>query len=242
MKFFINQNNDVLIPIFSKYHFIIILLTFLFVTLVILNKDKIKNLDCNKKRKIRLLLAVILIFNLVIRRGSFLYFGVYNWKYHLDINFCNFTSLLFVIYGISGNKKIYNIAYYMAFVGPLLSILIPSASMKPLNYSFYSYLVIHHVIFVFNFIFMFMENKKYDKKDFIHTMWFVIMYFVSTYIFNYFMQTEYNMPLTFFNDIFLTNGIINNLTYNNIFVFGIFIIVIFTMLSIGKYNLKQLNK
>ena len=40
MKFFINQNNDVLIPIFSKYHFIIILLTFLFVTLVILNKDK----------------------------------------------------------------------------------------------------------------------------------------------------------------------------------------------------------
>lgn len=242
MEFFLNQNNNYIIDLFSKYHLILILLTFLFSVLIILNKEKFKQMNETRKKRIRIVFALILIVNLIIRRGSFIYYGVYNWHYHLDINFCNFTSILFIIYGLSGNKKLYRICYYMAFIGPLLSVIAPSANMKPLNYSFYSFLLIHHFVFIFNIIFMYMEDLKYHKKDFLKVIIFLLIYFTLIYAFNYFMGTEYNMPLTFFNNIFLNNSFIKELSYNNFVVFAIFIFINILMLSIGKYSLKYLNK
>ena len=161
-----NNYNYGKIELFSIGHIIMVLITILFSIYVLKNNNKISNLNTKQVQNIRVILASILIINMIVRRGSYIYFGYYDWHYNLDINFCNFTSILFLIYLLTSNKKIYNYCYYMIFVGPLLSIILPSTNLYLSNYSFYSFLIIHHLLFVSNLIFMCIEKKDYLRNDF----------------------------------------------------------------------------
>lgn len=241
-NFFLNQNNDFVIELFSINHFLFIFVTFLLVLLIIINKEKFLNLKYNYKKMLRYTLAIILLINFILRRGSFIYYDVYNWQYHLDINFCNFTSILFFIYCITGSKKIYKVCYYFAFIGPLLSILIPSSNMSPLNYSFYSFIVLHHLVFIFNIMFMYIENYKYNKKDFIKTIWFLILYIIIIYIFNFFMNTIYNTPLSFVNINILKNKVTMVLLRVKYIEYFIMFLIIGLLIYFGKIFLKYFNK
>jgi len=238
MKFLLNQYNDFIVEIFSIYHFLLILLTFLFVILIINNKELFINIKNKEKRKLQILLAFILIINWIIRRGSFIYYGVYNWQYHLDINFCNFTNILFLIYCLTNNKKIYNISFYMSFIGPLIAIIIPSVNLSPLNYSFYSYIIIHHLIFIFNIMFMYIENIKFNEKEYNKTIIFLIIYFSIIKIFNLVLKTTYNNATSFVNENLNINFILNNQILTAI----IYILIIFILLNVGKLFLRIFNE
>lgn len=237
-KFFLNLNNKFIIEIFSIGHFLLITLTLISISLIIKNRAKLKNISNKTKCFIRFFLCLILLLNLFLRRGSFIYYGVYNWKLHLDINFCNFTSLMFLIYGLTGSKKIYNICYYMAFVGPLISILFPSVDISPLNYSFYSFIIIHHVIFIFNYIFMFVEDIKFDKHRFINILIFLSIYFFSVYMFNIIFNSSYNMLDSLININIENISFINFILSSNILSFLFFGIGVLLLLYIGILNLK----
>ena len=241
MDFLLNQSNGFKIEIFSKYHFLLILLTLLFVLWVIVSKEKFINMNTKVKKSIKLTLAIILIVNWIIRRGSFIYYGVYNWHNHLDINFCNFTSIMFLIYCLTGNKKLYTICYYMAFIGPLIAILIPSVTLKPLNYSFYSFIILHHLVFIFNFMFLYMENYKYRKEDLKNTSIFLIVYFLGIYIFNIFTGTKYNMPMGFVNNQIENTVFIKFLSFSNLTLFFSLIFVVIFLMLVAKKILKILN-
>lgn len=239
-NFFLNQQNDLIIEIFSIYHFFLIYIVLLFSYIIIKNKDKFINLDKIMQKKLRFLLFFILLINFILRRGSFIYYGVYNYKIHLDINFCNFTSILFMIYCISGNKNLYKICYYMTFVGPLLSIIFPSTNISPLNYSFYSFVILHHLIFIFNVMFMYIEKINSNKIEFIKIILFIIIYLSCTFFFNYIFKTSYNVPLTFIN--FHLNEIIPFYNLNLISSVIIMLAVIFINLVVGRFFLKFVNK
>lgn len=241
-NFFLNQNNNFVIELFSIYHLLFICLIIFISVIIISNKNKLLNLKENNKKLIRYSLAIILFINFLLRRGSFIYYGVYDWKIHLDINFCNFTSILLFIYCLTGNKKIYPICFYFAFIGPLLSIILPSSNMSILNYSFYSFIILHHIIFIYNIIFMYINNYKYNKKDLIFVLYFIVIYFTLIYLFNYFMNTRYNMPLTFLNDFILNKSIIvKTLNIKNIEYF-IMVSINGILIYIGKSFLKIFNK
>lgn len=207
-SFFLNQNKNLFISLFSKYHISLIILTFLIVCLIINNKEKFLNINDKNKKILRYTLAGILIINFILRRGSFIYYGVYNWKYHLDINFCNFTSIMYLIYSLTGNKKIYEICYYMAFIGPFSSILCPSVDFSPLNYSFYSFIILHHIIFIFNIMFMYTEKLEYKKNALKKIIIFLVIYFSTIYLFDFIFNTTYNMPNSFLNKAILDNKVI----------------------------------
>lgn len=241
INFFLNRNNEFKIEIFSIYHILLICLTLLIIILIIINKNKFINLNEKKKKNIRLSLAIIIILNFILRRGSFIYFGVYDWRYHLDINFCNFTSIMFLIYSFSGNKKIYNICYYMAFIGPLLSILFPSVNINPYNYSFYSFLILHYVVFIYNYIFMYMENLIFDFNKFLKVFKFLILYFLTIYFFDYLAGTNYNVLDSFIN-INITNIKFVHFIISNFIIEVVFSIFLFLlMLFVGILNLKFFN-
>lgn len=240
-KFFLNQNNIFNIELFSVYHFLLIFITLIIVLLVILFRNKITFLSSKSKKKVRIIFSIVLIINFILRRGSFIYYNVYDYRFHLDINFCNFTSILFLIYAFTGNKKIYNICYYMAFCGPLISILIPSVNLSLTNYSFYSFLIIHHFVFIFNFIFLYMEDIKYDKKVFINTIIFFIIYFALVSFFNLLFNTQYNVPLEFINDNIVNSMLINILSYNNFTMYFSQYFVILILMFLGRFVLKKLT-
>jgi len=241
-NFFLNQSNDFVIELFSIYHFLFILVTFLLILLIILDKVKFKTLNIKYKRLLRYSLAIILLINFILRRGSFVYYGAYNWKLHLDINFCNFTSIVFFIYCITGYKKLYPICFYFSFIGPLLSIMLPSSNLSPLNYSFYSFIILHHIIFIFNIIFMYCENYKYNKKDLLKTILFLIIYITVIYIFNCFMNTNYNMPLTFVNINILNSSLLRFILNVQYIEYIVMFLMISFLLFAGKIFLKYFNK
>lgn len=233
-EFFLNQNDDMLIEPFSIMHFILILMTILIMLLIYKKKDKI-NLKTS-----RIILAVILLINIVLRRGSFIYYGVYDYHYHLDINFCNFTAILMLIYSLTGNKKLYKYCYYMVFIGPLLSILFPCLTFSLKNYSFYSFLILHYVLFIFNFIFYLKEDILFSKENLIKVIKFIIGYFITVYIIDYLFKFDYNMIDTFINmDIFIINYLRN---YGLIISYFIMIITIIFLLILASFILMKRNK
>ena len=233
-EFFLNQNDDMLIEPFSIMHFILILMTILIMLLIYKKRDKI-NLKTS-----RIILAVILVINLVLRRGSFIYYGVYDYHYHLDINFCNFTAILMLIYSLTGNKKLYKYCYYMVFIGPLLSILFPCLTFSLKNYSFYSFLILHYILFIFNFIFYLKEDILFSKENLIKVIKFIIGYFITVYIIDYLFKFDYNMIDTFINmDIFIINYLRN---YGLIISYFIMIITIIFLLILASFILIKKNK
>ncbi len=233
-KFFLNQNDDMLIEPFSIMHFILILITIIIMLLIYKKRDKI-NLKTS-----RIILAVILVINLVLRRGSFIYYGVYDYHYHLDINFCNFTAILTLIYSLTGNKKLYKYCYYMVFIGPLLSILFPCLTFSLKNYSFYSFLILHYILFIFNFIFYLKEDISFSKENLIKVIKFIFGYFIIVYMIDYLFKFDYNKIDTFINmDIFIINYLRN---YGLIISYFIMIITIIFLLTLASFILMKKNK
>ena len=233
-KFFLNQNDDMLIEPFSIMHFILILITLIIMLLIYKKRDKI-NLKTS-----RIILAVILVINLVLRRGSFIYYGVYDYHYHLDINFCNFTAILTLIYSLTGNKKLYKYCYYMVFIGPLLSILFPCLTFSLKNYSFYSFLILHYILFIFNFIFYLKEDISFSKENLIKVIKFIFGYFIIVYMIDYLFKFDYNKIDTFINmDIFIINYLRN---YGLIISYFIMIITIIFLLTLASFILMKKNK
>lgn len=232
-RFFLN-NNEASIYIFSYWHFIFILVTFLIVLLIVKNRKKIYELKESTKKRIRLSLALLLIINFMLRRGSFILYNVYDWKTHLDIGFCNFTWIMFLIYSLTGSKKIYNACFYMAFIGPLLSIMIPSVNISPLNYSFYSFIIIHHIIFIYNFIFLFFEKPKYNKQDYFESIIFIICYFILLSIFNSVFNVDYNKPHMFINNNLWSNQLIVYLFSLKFIPYIIEYLIVFFQIIIAK--------
>lgn len=233
-EFFLNQNDDMLIEPFSIMHFILILITIIIMLLIYKKRDKI-NLKTS-----RIILAVILVINLVLRRGSFIYYGVYDYHYHLDINFCNFTAILTLIYSLTGNKKLYKYCYYMVFIGPLLSILFPCLTFSLKNYSFYSFLILHYILFIFNFIFYLKEDISFSKENLIKVIKFIFGYFIIVYMIDYLFKFDYNKIDTFINmDIFIINYLRN---YGLIISYFIMIITIIFLLTLASFILMKKNK
>lgn len=196
-NFFLNKNQTYIDP-FSISHIILLIFTILFLIIIYKNQEKI-NL-----KKSRFILAFILIINWFLRRGSFIIYGVYNVKYNLDINFCNFTSVLTLLYCLTGNKQLYKYCSYLIFVGPLLSMIFPSSSFSIFNYSFYSFFIIHNLIFIFNYLFLIKENITYSKEDIKNIYLYILIYLLIVYIIDILFEFDYNMPSSFINMEFLS--------------------------------------
>lgn len=241
-NYLLNNNVGIEFSLFSITHLIILSITYLMVILVLFNKKKISNISNKQKKKIRIVIGFLLLFTVLIRRGSFVYYGVYNWKRHLDLGFCNMTNLIFILYCFTGNKKIYNICYYFVFAGPLLAMIFPSVTLSINNFSFFAFIIMHYGIFVFNLIFALFEKKKYKFKQAVIGIGTGIIYFLITMVFNVFFSTSYNS----FNDL-ISKTIYNNkiiMFLNSYDVINVLLLIIIgsLMSSSGIYMLNVLNK
>lgn len=239
-NFFLNKNTCIFnFEMFNILHFISIVVVLVLLLLVVYNKEKIAKIK--NKKLIRILFGITLIIFYVLRRGSFIYYGVYNWKYHLSLGFCNMTNILFAIYCLSGNKRIYNLCYYCAFCGPLLSIIFPVINISINNYSFVNFLMIHHVVFLMNIVFAIFEDKKPIKKDLWKAYVYIILYIVTTYIFNYIAGTNYNKLAQFITNSLQQNQLVIFIIENKIINYCVLLLIGLMFVIFGHYILKILN-
>jgi len=236
--FFLNMNTSSFVfEAFNIIHIILLTIVFILFIVILYNKKNIRNLSHSKQKMIRIIFGVILIMFYVLRRGSFLYYGVYNWKNHLSLGFCNMTNFMFIIYCFSGNKKLFNICYYCAFCGPLLSILIPSVTVSINNFSFINFIMIHHVVFLMNIVFAIFENKRSSIKELFSAYKTMIIYILLCYGFNFIFETEYNFLNQFVVKGAQNINIISYIINSNVMNCIVLLCVGITMNYIGHYVL-----
>lgn len=216
-SFLLNKNVGINFSIFSFAHIVLLFITYVLFLLIIINKNRIKNISSECKKIIRIFFGLILLVAFIVRRGSFIYYGVYDIKYHLDLGFCSATALLFIIYCFSGSKKIYKFCYYAAFAGPLLSILFPSINISINNYSFVVFVLFHNVIFLMNLIFCLFQDMKKNTVESIKIAGIYDTYLFVINILNLFLGWSYNKLSNFIPIKYLNNKLIYNLS-NNLFI------------------------
>lgn len=228
-EFLLNYNDGINFSIFNNYHYLLLTITFIISLLVLFNCSFFKNLKVTTKKKIRIVYGLILLILFIVRRGSFLYFGVYDWTHHLDIGFCNFINLLLIVYCFIGNKKIYNVCYYGIFMGPLTSIMFPVINIGMNNYAFIVFLIIHNITFIMNIVFAIFEDIQYSKKKFISTLFVFLIYYFLILTFNNIFDTNYNLLNNLLSNS-LKNITVLNVILSNRFLEAIFMIIFMIIL------------
>lgn len=238
-NFFLNRNEPIANSMFSSINFVLLIFTFTFIYVLTSYKDKIKSIN---PTKIRYITGSIILFNWILRRGSFIFFGVYNYKYHLDIGFCSLTSILFMIYCFTNNKKLFNLVYYLSFCSLLIAILFPSVNYDPNNYRFYSFIIIHHFSFIMIILFSMVNNLEANYKNCLINSLIIIIIYSSICLFNIFVGTDYNSLLSIINSEFLEIKTIQYICENYILSIVFSVALAFGFVNIGYRCLKQLNK
>lgn len=190
-EFFVNEKIGIPFHLFDLTHISLILVLVITLTLIILNRNNLSNIK-NKKR-LKILFAVILLSNMCILYGSYLLYGVYDWKLHLPLHFCFITGNLFSLSMIFNLKKLYKVTYFWVFVGPLPAIIWPDNTSCFDNYLFYHYIISHHCLLIFNLIVYYMERIKIEKKDIFKSLLCANVVFGIMIIFNMIFGTNYIM-------------------------------------------------
>lgn len=190
-KFFLNQNTYIPFKIGGIIHIGCILIVVLALYLIFKNRkniEKIKN-----KKTIKVIMCIIMYLNMFIYYFSYAYYGVYNWKLDLPFHFCFISGILFMIYLILGNEKIYKLVYFFSLMGPLPAILFPDITTSFDSYIFYQYFISHHLFIIFNLFVFYLDNVYIEKRDIINAMLYANIIFGIMFIFNNIFGTNYIM-------------------------------------------------
>lgn len=190
-EFFVNEEIGIPFHLFDITH--ISLMVLLGIILFVIFKKRNKLSEIKNKRKLKIIFSIILIINMCILYGSYIYYGVWDFKMHLPLHLCFITGNLYAISAIFDLKWLYKWVYFLVFIGPLPAVIWPDNTSCFDNYLWYHYIISHHGLIIFSFITYYMDRVKIEKKDLIDTLLFGNIIFFSMSIFNNIFDTTYIM-------------------------------------------------
>ena len=136
---------------------------------------------------------IILSGNMLLYYGSYIYYGVYDWKVHLPLHFCFISGILFMIYLLNNKKNLYKIIFPLTFIGPLPAIFYPDLTSSFDYFVFYQYFISHHLLMIFSYFILYLDDFTIEFKDTIKTFILANIIFISMFIFNNIFNTNYIM-------------------------------------------------
>lgn len=190
-EFFVNEKIGIPFHKFDLTHICLSLL--LIICLFIIYKKRNELPKIKNKKRLKIIFSVILITNMCILYGTYMYYGVWDYKMHLPLHLCFITGNLYAIAAIFDLKALYRIVYFLVFIGPLPAIIWPDNTSCFDNYLWYHYIISHHGLFIFSFFTYYMDKVKITKRDLINTLLVGNIIFFSMAIFNNIFGTTYIM-------------------------------------------------
>ncbi len=193
-NFLLSRNDNFPFKMFGIQHLIMTLVTIvLFIIVYKLKDNKILRQPKNYK-KIRIIIAMIILLNMFIYRGSYLYYGEYDIKVHLSLYFCHIVNYLFVFSLILNYKPFYKIIYGLSWMGLFWGVIFPDITRGIDCFAFYTLFISHHLELVFVTLIMSINKLKFVFKDLLKSLVSGILILFTTYIINYDLGTSYNRP------------------------------------------------
>ena len=122
-EFIVNEYPGTEFKMFGPHHLACILLVIIGLFLIYIFRNKISNLSMKTKRRILVIGALILLFNMLFYTFTNIYYGIFDYKIHLPFHLCFISNYMF-IYGILfKDERILKYTFFLAFIGPIPAIL-----------------------------------------------------------------------------------------------------------------------
>lgn len=193
-RFFLNTSTSIPFKLGGMIHICCILLLISGLLIIYVNKDRIKSIK--NKGKIKIIMFLIMFFNMFIYYISYAYYGVYDWKVHLPLHFCFISGILFMIYLITNKQCIFKIVYFFSLAGPLPAVLFPDLKTSFDSFIFYQYFISHHLFIIFSFFVLYLDNVYIKFNDMIKSIIVSICILMTMALFNTIFGTNYIMSKT----------------------------------------------
>ena len=178
-------------------HIITLVLFIVSIITLYVNKKRLKK--WKHKEKMRYIMAGILFTNMAVYYISLVLNGIYNWKTDLPFHLCFITGYAIMYALVTGSEKVFKIAYFFTFVGPLPAILIPDTTQNlgfelgPDRYIYYQYVISHHFLILCSLYTLWVLDYKITVKDISPAFIYGNLLVGIMTIFNYYMGTNYIM-------------------------------------------------
>lgn len=190
-EFFLDEVIGIPFHLFGIVHFGCI--TFLIILLILIYKNRNKIKKIKRKKKIKIIMFIILISNMLIWYGSYIYYGIYDIKIHLPLHFCFIAGNLFMIYLLTGLRKLYKITFFFTFIGPLPAVIFPDLVSSFDAYIFYQYFISHHLLMAFSYFVLYMDDFHITKKHMIQAFFLINLLLIIMMKVNDIFGTNYIM-------------------------------------------------
>lgn len=192
-EFFLDEQVGISFQLFGVIHFGCLIILILSLIMIYHYRHKLKYLSITKKKKICRLMFLILISNMLVYYGSYLYYGVYDIRVHLPLHFCFIAGILFMIYLLTRWNMLYHIVFFLTFIGPLPAVIYPDLVSSFDSFLFYQYFISHHVLMIFSYFIFYMDDHHITLNSAFWTYMWGNVIFITMMIVNYIFGTNYIM-------------------------------------------------
>ena len=222
---------------FCLPHIIYLIITIVLVVLILIFKDKLRNLSNKTKNIIRIVgFCIILSFHLIYRI-SYLYYGTFAFSKHLDLYFCYIIMYGILFSVIFKKRNVFKLFFPLVFTGPLMTCIFPSINYL-YTFGFFHCFITHNFLIIYSTLIFIIYDFKLEKKDYVLS--FLVSNFVMIIVFliNYIFGFSYNeldsllkidFYLMYVYDKFYYNYVY--LIYEIILIFGIFVSFVYNKLA-----------
>lgn len=197
-KFLLSQNDNFPFKLFGIQHLCMTLVTIILFIIVYKLKNNERLKQTKNYKKIRIIISIIILLNMLIYRGSYLYYGIYDVKKHLSLYYCHIVNYLFVFGLIMNYKPFYKIIYGLSWMGTFWTMIFPDINHGIDCFIFYTLFISHHLVLIFITLIMAINNLKFTFKDLLKSLICGIIILLVTYVINYDFGTNYNKPSAIF--------------------------------------------
>lgn len=190
-EFFLNENYIEPFGIFSLGHWFSIISVLIGIIIIYKNREKLRNIDKKTKEIVEKVMVVVLFINMKLLYIPLLLYGQWTWKAHLPLHMCFIAGYLFMYSVWFKKRKVYKVVYFLAFIGPIPAILLPDLKGYYDAFIFYHFIISHHLLILFNMLYLYMENIEIKIKNVMNALAVSITIFFIMYIFNQIFGTNY---------------------------------------------------
>lgn len=199
-NFFLSRNSNFGFELFDWQHKILLIITLFLFLLLFIFREKISTMNYRNKKIFEKIIIAVILINMFLYRGSYIYYGVYDIKKHLSLYYCHIVNYLLVISLIIKYKPFYKIVYTLSWIGSIWTIIFPDISGGFDCYILYTSFISHNLLIVFTSVILVMNSFCISVKDTIKGIAVSIFIFLFTYAINKDFGTKFNSPYSILKD------------------------------------------
>ncbi len=150
------------LELFGSVHIVLSAAEILLAVLIFCFRHRLRKLG---QRAVRISFAAILGGNMAIHYLSKIVLGVWRFDTDLPFHLCFITNFLMIYILLTDNRKnLYRIVYFFTFIGPLPAMIWPDLGYGWQSYTFYQFLISHHVMLLISLYCLFVLDYRVEIR------------------------------------------------------------------------------